>query len=313
MDGSPQQAVQDGLAGGHDRQGPPVGLAALPAELPHLTGSMQRIARTVLNDPTAAASVAASELARRAGTSTATVSRFARELGHTSFGSFQRALGREQAVAEQHRLPELAADIALDDDPATVVDKVLADMLRVVQDTRTVLDPRALHEVATRIGSARRLLLFGVGASGLVALDLGHKLERLGLPVWTAEERHRGLTLASTLTDEDVALCISHSGSTQETVAVAATAREHGAWVAALTGRPHGSLAQHAQVALLNVGGSERPLRPAATGSRLSQLAVVDALFVVVTQLTSERSGPLLAGSWSALRHTHEETGGTAR
>ncbi|HEY0186771.1 MAG TPA: MurR/RpiR family transcriptional regulator [Cellulomonas sp.] len=299
-----QQDPEHRTPGGPAR---PTTLAALPAELAHLSPAMRRIAGTVLDDPAAATVAPAADLAHRSGTSTATVSRFARLLGHPSFAALQHALVQEQAVAATRREPTLSAHVDLHDDPATVVDKVLQDLVRIARGTREALDPSALARAGDRLVGARRVLLFGVGASGLVAQDLGHKLERLGLPVWTADERHRGLTLASTLGPEDVVLCVSHGGATQETVAVARHAREHGAGVIALTGRPGGALAATAEIALISVGGTESALRPAATGSRLSQLAIVDALFAVIAQRTYRRSGPLIADSWSALRHTHEE------
>jgi DNA-binding MurR/RpiR family transcriptional regulator len=285
----------------------PTTLPALQARLADLSPAMRRIGAQVLADPARAADELAGDLARRAGTSTATVSRFARTLGHPTFAALQHALGQEQAVAASRLEPTLSAHVTVEDDPATVVDKVMQDLVLIARGTRESLDPAALAAVADRVVGARRLVLFGVGASGLVAQDLGHKLERIGLPVHAVTERHRGLTLATTLGPRDVVLGVSHGGATQETVAVARTAHERGCWVAALTGRADGALAAAADAVLLGVSGAESPLRPAATGSRLSQLAIVDALFAVIAQRTYDRTRPLLAGSWSALRHTHEE------
>lgn len=289
-----------------DRGRTPVGLTTLPAELDHLSPAMARIAAALLADPDGAARGPARELARRARVSTPTVSRFARLLGHASYGALQRAVVRERGVAAA--LPDtITAGVGPHDDAPSVVAAVLGDLAAVVRETRLVLDPAAVAHAARRVADARRVLAVGAGASGLVALDLQHKLERIGLAVAAADDLHRGLTLATTLAAGDVVVAASHSGSTRETVAVARAARDHGAHVVALTSRPRSALGRTAHDVLLTVTGAETDVRPAATGSRISQLAAVDCLFVVVAQLTHPRSRTLVAGSRSALRHTHEE------
>ncbi|OIH94802.1 MULTISPECIES: MurR/RpiR family transcriptional regulator [unclassified Curtobacterium] len=120
-----------------------------------------------------------------------------------------------------------------------------------------------------------------------------------------ADGPHNALTLASALGPKDVLVITSHSGTTVEALEVAAVAHESGATVVAITGYATSPLTRHADHVLLGVVGAENDLRPAAMGSRMSQLAIVDALFIVVAQRTDERSQPLLARSRDAVRTHH--------
>lgn len=266
--------------------------------------SMRAIADTVLEDPRATANGSAADLAERANVSAATVSRFARHLGFASYAELQRSMTRavERGI---HEHAEIHAGVAVDDDVETVIAKVTEDVRTVMTDTRAALDPNALAAAARTVSQARRVVLYGVGASGIVARDLHLKLERIGIASSIADDPHNALTLASVVDHRDVVILISHSGSTTETLEVAQTAHDQDATVVAITGHANAPLARHTDHVLLGVSGAESDLRPAAMGSRMSQLAIVDALFVVVAQRTDAHSRPLLARSRDAVRTHH--------
>ncbi|MFJ3383386.1 MULTISPECIES: MurR/RpiR family transcriptional regulator [unclassified Curtobacterium] len=266
--------------------------------------SMRAIADAVLQDPKDTANGSAADLAERANVSAATVSRFARHLGFASYAELQRSMTRavERGI---HQHAEIHAGVGVDDDVATVIAKVTEDVRAVMTDTRAALDPAALGEAANAVRGARRVVLYGVGASGIVARDLHLKLERIGIASSITEDPHNALTLASVLGPDDVLVITSHSGTTTEVLEVATEAKMHEATVVAITGHANAPLTRHADHVLLGVAGAESDLRPAAMGSRMSQLAIVDALFIVVAQRTDDRSRPLLARSRAAVRTHH--------
>lgn len=268
--------------------------------------SMRAIADAVLDEPATAATTSAAELAGRAGVSPATVSRFAQHLGFANFAALQRSMTRavERGIHERADT-EIHAGVSVDDDVATVIAKVTEDVRTVMSDTRATLDPIALEAAAVRISEARRVVLYGVGASGIVARDLHLKLERIGIASSIADDPHNALTLASVLGPNDVLVITSHSGTTTEALEVATEAKMHEATVVAITGHASSLLTHHADQVLLGVAGAESDLRPAAMGSRMSQLAIVDALFIVVAQRTDAHSRPLLARSRDAVRTHH--------
>ncbi|MGU3409337.1 MurR/RpiR family transcriptional regulator [Microbacterium sp. M1A1_1b] len=265
---------------------------------------MRAIAQAVLANPKDSANGSAADLASRADVSAATVSRFARHLGFASYAELQRSMTRavERGI---HDHGEIHAGVGVDDDVATVIAKVTEDVRAVMTDTRAALDPASLEQAAAAVQHARRVVMYGVGASGIVARDLHLKLERIGIASSIADDPHNALTLASVIDERDVVVLVSHSGTTSEVLDVAAEAERHGSTVIAITGHRGTALTRAADHVLLGVAGAESDLRPAAMGSRMSQLAIVDTLFIVVAQRTDDRSRPLLARSRAAVRTHH--------
>ena len=103
----------------------------------------------------------------------------------------------------------------------------------------------------------------------------------------------------------DVALAITHSGSTVDVIEPLRVAFDQGATTVAITGRPDGAVTQYADHVLTTSTSRESELRPAAMSSRTSQLLVVDCLFVGVAQRTYEPAAPALSASYEALAHRH--------
>ena len=97
------------------------------------------------------------------------------------------------------------------------------------------------------------------------------------------------LTSAALLTPGDVAVAISHSGATQDTVDALALAQRNGATTVAVTNFPRSPLAALADH-VLTTAARETTFRSGATASRLAQLTVVDCVFVGVAQRTYETS-----------------------
>lgn len=253
--------------------------AVVRTALPGLPALARGVAQTLLDDPAGCARLSITELADRAGTSEATVARTARLLGYDGYRSLRLALAAQPA-------PE-PADAALfggvgpDDDLPTVLAKLAHDERRSLADTAATLDAGALDAAVTAIAGAHRVDTYGVMSSGLVAADLAQKLLRIGLAAQSYADPHLAVTSALRLGPGDVAVGVSHSGTTEEVREPLALARAAGATTVLVTGNPRGAAADHV---LLAAAGRDTELRPAALASRISQLLVVDCLFVGVAQ-----------------------------
>ncbi|MFF2779062.1 MurR/RpiR family transcriptional regulator [Streptomyces sp. NPDC058052] len=284
----------------------PAALAAKVRTLsPSMTRSMQRVAEAVAGDPAGCAALTVTGLAELTGTSEATVVRTARLLGYPGYRDLRLALAGLAAQQQSGRAPSVTADIAVDDPVADVVAKLAHDERQTLADTAAALDTVQLGAVAAACATARRIDVYGVGASGLVAQDLVQKLLRIGLVAHAHSDPHLAVTNAVQLRSGDVALAITHSGSTGDVIEPLRVAFEHGATTVAITGRPDGPVSQYADHVLTTSTARESELRPAAMSSRTSQLLVVDCLFTCVTQRTYETAAPALAASYEALAHRH--------
>ncbi|MFD9974625.1 MurR/RpiR family transcriptional regulator [Streptomyces sp. NPDC059017] len=284
----------------------PAALAAKVRTLsPSMTRSMQRVAEAVAGDPAGCAALTVTGLAELTGTSEATVVRTARLLGYPGYRDLRLALAGLAAQQQSGRAPAVTADIAVDDPIADVVAKLAHDEQQTLADTAASLDTVQLGAAVTALATARRIDIYGVGASGLVAQDLAQKLLRIGLVAHAHSDPHLAVTNAVQLRSGDAAVAISHSGSTGDIVEPLRVAFDHGATTVAITGRPDGPVSQYADHVLTTSTARETDLRPAAMSSRTGQLLVVDCLFIGVMQLTYDAAAPALAASYEALAHRH--------
>jgi DNA-binding MurR/RpiR family transcriptional regulator len=276
-------------------------LVRIRGALPGLQPAEQRVATTVLDDPAAAAGLSVQALAAQAGTSTATVLRFCRAVGAEGYPQLRLALAGA-AAAEAALEPERpAGDIDAADSLDQVIAKIVHNEARALAETGAQLDRFALRTAVDAISGARRVDVVGIGASGLVALDLQQKLHRIGLMAFGWTDAHAALTAVALTGPSDVLVAISHSGTTTDVLEPVALAAARGATTVGLTNFGGSPLAAAAGV-VLTTAARELPLRSAATASRIAQLAVVDCLFVGVAQRSYEAAGALLRGTYDAVQ-----------
>lgn len=275
-------------------------LVTIRSLLPGLARAEQRVAKIVLDAPESIARRSITEVAEAADTSETTVTRFCKAIGVGGYPDLRITLAAETARASP-RDRKLGGDIEPDDDLATVVAKVgYADALA-VEETVGQLDREALQRVVDSVVRARRIDVYGVGASAFVALDLQQKLHRIGLTCFAWSDTHNALTSAAVLGPDDLAIGISHSGATSETVEALRGAANSGAATAVLTNFARSPVTEVVDD-VLTTAVRESGYRSGAMASRIGQLAVVDCLFVAVAQSRMDSTESALAATFDAVR-----------
>ena len=258
-------------------------LVRIRSTMPSLAPAEQRVAKVVLENPAAVSHRSITEVANAAGTSETTVTRFCKAIKVGGYPELRIALAADAAreAAKLSQIPD--GDISASDSLTTVVNKISYADARAVEETADQLNVETLSQVVSAIASARRVDIYGVVASAFVAADLQMKLHRIGLVSFAWSDTHTMLTSAAVLTDQDVAIGISHTGVTTDTVEALRVAREHGATTVALTNFPNAPICDVAKH-VLTTAGRETTFRSGAMASRIAQLTVVDCVFVGVVQ-----------------------------
>ena len=262
--------------------------------------SLKRVATTILDDPRVVLEKTITELARSCHTSETSVVRFCRTIGFSGYAPLRLQMAAELAAetAQFGADAGYGSDIGAGDSLASAVSKISAAEVLAIQETAANLDMDALQAVIARIAAARRVLLFGVGASHLGATDLAQKLLRIGMTALDFEDAHNALPSAALLGGDDVAIGFSHSGRTREVREVLRAARAAGAFTVAITNVGSGIVTENAD-RVLRTAVRETTFRSGAMASRIAQLTLVDYLFVGIARESYERSV-------EALRRTHE-------
>ncbi|SFT89064.1 transcriptional regulator, RpiR family [Actinopolyspora lacussalsi subsp. righensis] len=257
-------------------------LVRIRSLLPGLARAEQRVARIVLADPSSIAHRSITDVAEAAETSETTVTRFCKAVGVSGYPELRIALAADTARTTS-RDRDLGSEISETDDIGQIVDKIGYADARAVEETTDQLDVTALRSLVDAVARARRIDVYGVGASGFVALDLQQKLHRIGLTCFAWPDTHNALTSAAILEPGDVAIGVSHTGATTETVEVLREAGTQGATTAAITNFERSPVTEIADL-VLTTAARETTYRSGAMASRIAQLTVIDCLFVGVAQ-----------------------------
>ena len=249
-------------------------LNRISAALISLSPAEQRVGRLVLSDPRMFSRLPVSELAAMAEVSNPTVVRFCRSLGYDGLRDFKAKLegGGREGVPFVHR------SVDVDDTVNDILVKVIDDTMAAVSSYRCHANRLHIESaVAILVATYRnhkRIEIFGLGNSGIVAQDAQHKFFRLGIPATTYGDSHMQLMSASVLGPGDCAVVISNSGRTRDLIAICEMARRQGASTVVVTasGSP---LAQAGQIHLA-ADHPEGFERYCPMVSRLLHLMIVD-------------------------------------
>ena len=270
--------------------------------LPSLSPAEQRVARLVVADPAEAARRTITDLATAAETSEATVIRFCRSVGMDGYPQLRIRLAAEAARRiEPPDARVVGGDIPPGADLAQIIATIAFNDARAVEETAEQLDAAVCEQVVEALVGAGRIDIYGAGASGLVAWDFQQKLHRIGRTAFHFPDVHAALTSAALLGRGDVALGISHTGTTSDVIEVLGQARARGATTVVLTNYPRSPITEVADH-VLTTAARETTYRSGALASRLVQLTVVDCLFVGVAARNRTRARMALEVTAEALR-----------
>ena len=135
---------------------------------------------------------------------------------------------------------------------------------------------------------AKRIILFGVGSSGLTAEDFKFKLMRIGYPIDAVTNNHFMYMQASLMKEGDVAIGISHTGYSEETYKSLKLAKENGAITIALTHNMRSPITNVSDYVLVN-GNRQGHIQGDSLGTRMTQLFVLDLIYMLIVQANKKQ------------------------
>ncbi|MEJ8839011.1 MurR/RpiR family transcriptional regulator [Ramlibacter sp. AN1133] len=276
-------------------------LDRIRASMSSLAPAEQRVARLVLVDPRAFANLPVSELAFRAHVSKPTVVRFCRSMGYDGLSDFKLKLvgSVSEGVPFIHR--SVDADDKTGDVLVKVIDNAVAAFLKYRNDASTFAIEKAAQALAATHGTRGRIEFYGVGNSGVVALDAQHKFFRLGVNTISYSDGHMQVMSATLLGPGDCVVVISNSGRTRDLMDACDIARRNGATTIVITAT--GSPLSTAGQIHLAADHPEGYDRYSPMVSRLLHLMIIDVLATTVAlRIGGGRLQPLLREMKNNLR-----------
>lgn len=162
---------------------------------------------------------------------------------------------------------------------------ILDEEIEALARTRDALDDRFVAAFELIANSPGKLIVSGVGKSGLVARKIAATLcstGRLAVFMHGADAIHGDLGV---LRPEDVALLLSYSGSTVEVLSAIPAIQRIGARIVAMTGEMDSPLARAADAVIpVAIRREACSMNLAPTSSTAAMMAVGDALAVMLSE-----------------------------
>ncbi|MCP3031710.1 MurR/RpiR family transcriptional regulator [Halobacillus sp. A1] len=250
------------------------GLARIRSHYSKFSDKEKKIADYILDNPQIIVHHTINQVADELDVAESTVFRFCKRIGFKGYQAFKIALAAEIVTP----IKDLHEEINDGDSVSTVSEKVFRSNSKTLESTLQILDGTAIEEAVQLLLKARKIEFYGCGGSAVVALDGYHKFIRTGLMVSTQLDSHMQLMSASQLTKDDVAVIISHSGTTKDSLDVLQILNERGIKTIAITNFAKSPLTKEADISLYTVS-EETDFRSEAFSSRIAQLSIMDALY----------------------------------
>ncbi|WP_265669030.1 MurR/RpiR family transcriptional regulator [Klebsiella grimontii] len=263
-------------------------LDTLGAMQSSMTRVGKSIAQFVMTYPHKVTQLSIADLSEEVNAGEASVIRFCRQLGYKGFQNFKMELAIELAMTDSDdNSTLLEAEIQKADDAHTIGLKLQGAISTVLSETLNLLDMEQVERVVEALHSCNSTFIFGVGASGLTAEEMKHKLMRIGMRVDALTNNHFMYMQAALLKAGDVAIGISHSGHSPETTHALSLAKQAGAVTVALTHNLGSPLSKVADITLIN-GNRQGRLQGDSIGTKTAQLFVLDLIYTLLVQKDPE-------------------------
>ena len=240
----------------------------------------KRIADYLLNDNNDIIEMSAKEIGDATNTSAPTVVRFSKKLGFSSLNEMKIKLSISLSNGKNKEEFEY-----LDRDLSTKsIIGVKQSIHTIIDETVNLISECELDNAIDLLSKAKNIYVFSVGVSNLVGLDLYYKMSRINKMCIAHSDTHLQITSSALMEEGDVAVAISYSGDTKEVILCAENAKKNNIPLIVITKASiNNSLEEYSDVTL-HVPFVEKSLREGAMTSRISQLAIIDMLFLGIAR-----------------------------
>lgn len=263
-------------------------LTKLKAIREQLTKNEVKIAEFILDNLDEIKNLNTYDLGEKCGVSQASVVRFSKKLGFSGFPEFKIALSSDMGRIEGQQNETFIRDaIKIDDDSKKIAKKVVFENIDTIEDTYKLIDFAAIDKAVEIIDKSKRIFILGVAFSGLTAKDLQYKLLELGKSAIYEGDIHIQFSNISTIGEGDAVFVISQGGKTLDIFNLLKEVKRRGVPIISLTKFSQNPIRDIADIKL-NTALEKKSVRPNALSSRISQLLIIDVIYIKLIQKNRE-------------------------
>ena len=243
----------------------------------NLTSSEKKIADYIISEPEKVQQSGISDLADACGTAMATISRFSRKIGYDSFNAMRIAIAH--AVSSKSGPSELlTGKVTMDDSFDEECQKIRTADIAVLTQTYDLIDEKKYLEAVQYLLKANKVICMGQGGSVIIAMEAAHLFSTVSGKFNCVQDSHMQVITLSNMSENDVLLYFSYSGSVRDMIDNFNLAKKRGVRTILFTRFPKSPGAEMADI-VLQCGSSESPLQLGSIPARISQLFMLDIIY----------------------------------
>lgn len=184
------------------------------------------IAMYIINNPKVVQSITITQLAENTNTSIGSITRFCKRMECKNFSDFKLQMAIINANSSNKKNS---------DNNDNTLNEVNMFYREVINKNIESLDEKIILDISEKITTAKRVYIFGLGSSGLTAIELANRLLRMGIVVFTCTDSD-SMTIASSLMDsKDLVIAISNSGNSRDIIHAVQSSKHNKATIVSFT------------------------------------------------------------------------------
>ncbi|MGL5086208.1 MAG: MurR/RpiR family transcriptional regulator [Clostridium sp.] len=243
----------------------------------NFTSGEKLIADYLLSSKEDIINLSSKEIGEITKTSAATVVRFSKKIGFNSLNEMKLKLTISLKDNDDNQDFEY---IDKNLETRDIIYGIKNSIDAVMEKTVKLIKEEDLEKATELLVNAKNIYIYSVGVSGLVGLDFYYKLSRINKRCIAHTDTHLQMTSSILMEKGDVAVAISYSGSTREVIKCVENAKKLNVPVISITKSSMNNELEKLSDITLKVPFVEKSLREGAMSSRISQLAIIDMLFI---------------------------------
>lgn len=244
----------------------------------NFTKAEKKVGQFILDHSKEVLYMSITDLAEKCNVGDTSVFRFCKTLNLKGYQDFKMILAQSLTSDTEEAQP-LSDKVTINDSTLDVAKKVLQTNLNALNETFDLIKIEVVDQAVQLMLEAERIVFFGVGSSMITAMEATNKFMRISPKVECINDPHLQSMRAALMTPKDIAVAISYSGSTKDTIEVVDIARSKGAKIICITRFIKSPLTAHSDLTLL-CGANEGPLQGGSLSAKLSQLYLLDVLYM---------------------------------
>ncbi|GAK55800.1 RpiR family Helix-turn-helix domain-containing protein [Candidatus Vecturithrix granuli] len=246
---------------------------------PALRTAEKKVADYILQHGEEVTEMTVTEVAESSQVSDATVVRFCQKIGYKGFYQMKIALAQDLTHPMFGFHPSISPDHFEES-----IQNIFTLTLTNLKETASSINAPDVKQCVRLLNTCQSIYLFAAGNSCSIASDAMYKFSRIGLKAIHSNIPETQVALAQLMTEQDVALAISHSGSSKLILTCLEIAKKQQAKIICITNfvkSPVGKISDYH----ITTAAHEYIFYDDSVITRICEMAVVDMLFFLLADL----------------------------